>query len=85
MVAVIEGFHCNPQACDYAYFVGRAAAKGVELAAVAMVASEVACWGETGGRTFYHQWAELRQEGEEPAAGVSVAMEAPADPLKRKF
>ena len=55
----------------------------MELAAVAMAASEVACWGETGGRTFYRQRAELHQKGEEPVAGVSVAMEAPADLLKK--
>lgn len=35
------------------YFAGHAAAKGVELAAVAMAASEVACWSETGGHTFH--------------------------------
>lgn len=67
------------------YFVGHAAAKGVELAAaVAMATAVVACWGEMGGRTFhaYHQWAEFHREGEEPVAGTSVAMEAAADPLK---
>ena len=54
-------------------------------AAVAMAAAEVAYSDEVVDRTFhvaYHQWAELRREGEEPVAVTSVAMAAILDPLK---